>query len=554
VLQRAAVSQQAESIRLEAAVRVEYSSRNAAWYAERFKAQGSPSNPRPLRVLLPTCRYSTYIKHAAADLCEAFKGAGCEARTLIEPDDQSQMSSVAYLRAIAEFQPDLMVLINYTRANIGAVIPAGVPVVTWVQDAMPHLFDSKTGEAMGKLDFVVGHTHVELYEQFGYPAQNRMKLPVTASTTKFHDGPIDPALREKFACDVAFITHHSETPERMHARLCDEAGRAGSGSAVVRIFDELRPRIRALVETESQAPIAQRVRAAASETAVAVIGREPDARTTAMLVNQYAFPMADRMVRHRVLGWAADACESRGWKMRVFGRGWEKHERLARVAGPEIAHGDELRAAYAAAGVTVHASIHWMYHQRVMECALSGGLPAVFLKPDDVSLLRAYVVQKMWDVGCAMSDVKAGPRESEGRAEKTGAPTPGFAGTSPLGEVVCAAADCAEALSFVSQLQRIGRPVHPAWAALTITPRMLETARAAWSGMPDQPRAAFMLGDLAETTFASRDGLERLIEQAIQSPSRRENLSRGIATRVREHYSTQKAASGILELVRGALV
>lgn len=585
-LQRAAVSQQAESVRLEAAVRVEYSARDAAWYGERFRTESSkfkvqsgevnedrhgvPAHQRPLRVLLPTCRYSTYIKHAAADLCEAFKGVGCEARTLIEPDDQSQMSSVAYLRAIAEFQPDLVVLINYTRSNIGAVIPAGVPVVTWVQDAMPHLFDAKTGEAMGKLDFVVGHTHVELYERFGYPAQNRMKLPVTASTTKFHDGPVDPALREKFACDVAFITHHSETPERMHARLCEEAARAGSGSAVVRIFEELRPRIRGLVEAESQAPIAQRVRDAAIATAVEVIGREPDARTGAMLVNQYAFPMADRMVRHRVLSWAADVCEARGWRMRVFGRGWEKHERLAAMAGPEIAHGEELRAAYAAAGVTVHASIHWMYHQRVMECALSGGLPAVFLKPDDVSLLRAWVVLQMADVGCGMSDERAGKRELERRVEKAGAPTgrsPTYAATSPLGEVgkesresrgavrdvVCAAADCAEAMGFVAQLQRIGRPVHPAWAGLTITPRMLETAKRAWSGMPDEPRAAMLLGDLAETTFATREGLEGLIERAIASPARRENLSRGIAARVREHYSTQKAAEGILELVARAI-
>jgi hypothetical protein len=61
-------------------------------------------------------------------------------------------------------------------------------------------------------------------------------------------------------------------------------------------------------------------------------------------------------------------------------------------------------------------------------------------------------------------------------------------------------------------------------------------------------------GDLAETTFATREGLEGLIERARGSRERRENLSRGIAGRVREHYSTQKAAEGILRLVRGALV
>lgn len=522
-MQRAAVRQQAESVRLEAAVRVEYSARDVAWYAQLFAGMN-----RPLRVLIPTCRYSTYIKHAAADLCEAFAGIGCEARTLIEPDDQSQLSSVAYLRAIAEFKPDLVMLINYTRTNIGAVIPAGVPVVTWVQDAMPHLFDSKTGEAMGRLDFVVGHTHVELYERFGYPARNRMKLPVTASVKKFHDGPVEARLLEKFACDVAFITHHSETPERMHARLCEEASRGGGGSAVVRIFEELQPQIRMLIEDAGQAPIAQRVREAAIAAATGIIGREPDARTQAAIVNQYALPIADRLVRHRVLGWAADVCESRGWRMRVFGRGWERHERMAALAGPEIGHGEELRAAYAAAGVTVHASIHWMYHQRVMECALSGGLPAVYLKPDDVSLLRAWVVQRMWEAGCGMSDV---------------------------GETaeVRRAADCADAMSFVAQLQRIGRPVHPAWAELKITPRMLETARRAWAGMPVEPRAAMLLGDLGETTFSTREQLEGLIARARESAARRENLSRGIAGRVREFYSTQKAAEGILGLVRGAL-
>jgi hypothetical protein len=47
--------------------------------------------------------------------------------------------------------------------------------------------------------------------------------------------------------------------------------------------------------------------------------------------------------------------------------------------------------------------------------------------------------------------------------------------------------------------------------------------------------------------------LERVIERAIASPARRENLSRGIAGRVCEHYSTQKAAESILQLVRDAM-
>lgn len=511
-LQRVMVAQQAESIRLEAAVRVEYTARDANWYARRFAKQREP-----LRVLVPTCRYSTYIRHAAADLVSAFEGAGCRARTLIEPDDCSQLSSTAYLRAFAEFKPDLVVLINYTRSNIGAVIPTGVPVVTWVQDAMPHLFDQRTGGAMGELDFVVGHTHMELYERFGFPARNRLKLPVTASTKKFHDGPVDRSISERLACDVAFITHHSETPERMHARLCAEASHS---PAVVRIFEELRPRIASLVERCADDPLMPALRSAAEDLTRQTLGREPDERSAAAICNQYAFPMADRMIRHRVLEWAAAACDKRGWRLRLFGRGWQKHERLGAHAAPELAHGDDLRAAYQSAAATIHASAHWMYHQRVMECALSGGLPLVLLKADDLSLLRSYAMMRLADASEA--------------------------------ELMCAA-ESAEAMTFVAQLQRLGRPVNPVWGAMPRRSPAVEAARKLWGGMPEDSGAAFLLGDLSRTTFSTPASFEERLAEAVEDRAARADLSRGIAGRVRAHYATERAARSIIELARSSL-
>lgn len=512
VVQRVMVAQQAEAIRLEAAVRVEYAARDMGWYARRFA-----DRTRPLRVLVPTCRYSTYIRHAAADLVGAFEDAGCRARTLIEPDDRSQLASTAYLRAVAEFKPDLVVLINYTRANIGAVIPAGVPVVTWVQDAMPHLFDQRTGEAMGGLDFVVGHTHLELYERFGFPARNGLKLPVTASTRKFHDGPVDGALSARLACEVAFITHHSETPERMHARLCSEASHS---PAVVRIFEELRPRIASMVERCAEEPLMPALRAAAEELTRRALGRDPDERSAAAIRNQYAFPMADRMIRHRVLEWAAEACDRRGWRLRLFGRGWQQHERFGAHAGPELAHGDDLRAAYQAAAATIHASAHWMYHQRVMECALSGGLPLVLLKADDLSLLRSYAMMRL--------------------------------AQASAGETMCAA-ECAEAMAFVAQLQRLGLPVNPVWGAMPRRSPAVEAARRLWGGMPEDAGAAFLLGDLSRTTFSTAAQFEERLAEAVENRAARADLSRGIAGRARRHYATERAAQSIIELVRSSL-
>src|ERR1700759_5080621 len=96
-----------------------------ACWSGRFHeaASGGP----PLRVLVPTCRYSTFIRHSSADLVEALKSAGCEAELLIEPDDATHFSATAYLRRLAAFKPDLVVLINYTRSQLGTFFPKNVP-------------------------------------------------------------------------------------------------------------------------------------------------------------------------------------------------------------------------------------------------------------------------------------------------------------------------------------------------------------------------------------------------------------------------------------------
>jgi hypothetical protein len=60
--------------------------------------------------------------------------------------------------------------------------------------------------------------------------------------------------------------------------------------------------------------------------------------------------------------------------MRIYGRGWESHPRFGRFARGVVAHDEELRACYQSAGAHLHASISSMVHQRVLECALSGGL------------------------------------------------------------------------------------------------------------------------------------------------------------------------------------
>ncbi|RMD65374.1 MAG: hypothetical protein D6824_02770, partial [Planctomycetota bacterium] len=205
VVERVLRAQQKAGEELRTQLAEIYGGRDAAWWARRYdaalghaaveKAQEQSVDASPLRVLIPTCLYSTYIRHSAADFAAAVEKLGCQAQLLIEPDRHSRLTQVAHLRRCAQWRPDLIVLINYTREHLRDALPAKVPFVCWIQDRMPHLFDEQLGAAQGELDFVAGHLFGELFHQCSWPRERAWRFPIAVSEEKFHPGPVSDELR-----------------------------------------------------------------------------------------------------------------------------------------------------------------------------------------------------------------------------------------------------------------------------------------------------------------------------------------------------------------------
>jgi hypothetical protein len=500
--------------RLQAALARAYAGRDERWWAERFER--ARAGGEPLRVLIPSTRYSTFVRHASEDLAEAFRSLGCEARVGLEKGAGSRPSAVGQLSWASDFEPDLIVLVNYFRGDAGLPFPSEIPWVCWLQDAMAHQFRPRS---LGPLDFVVGHIHAEIRNDASFPASRAMPFPVVASTRKFHDGPVDADAADRFACEVAYVSHQSETPGAFHARILSEE----PDSAARGVLEALRP----LVEAEAAEPMGPslhgRLRRAceriAEERCPGDAGRAP------YLFRHYALPLADRAIRHEMLDWAQTICARRGWRLRVFGRGWERHPALAPAAGGELAHGEALRACYQSAAVHLHASVNTLVHQRVMECALSGGLP--------VGRLTSDIVQDC--LGWAKREAVVGHRPVEKRAD---------------GTLAYRVQDC-KALREAAPLRR--------WLGLaspqvqTVTP-----AQAASFARPDHPAAGgmhaqWLLGDLREMAFRNQAELERLIERAVTDRAWRGARAAEIASRVRERCSTEALARRILALVEAGL-
>jgi hypothetical protein len=124
----------------------------------------------------------------------------------------------------------------------------------------------------------------------------------------------------------------------------------------------------------------------------------------------------------------------------------------------------------------------------------------------------------------------------------------GREGTADDATLVFSAEATDESRACAAQLRRLGLDVPDSIRVPASAVESLRTRAAA----PER-RADWLLGDLAETTFASAEGLERLVERALRDDRWRGETSERIATRVRERLTDDVLVRRVLDLVRSSL-
>lgn len=379
ILEQAQEAQAREMQSMQQKIERAYAEERRSWEAARKEAwEGA-------RVLVLTSRYTTFLKHSAHDLAEALSRQGARVKVLMEPDDFSLHTTGAYLNAICEHEPDVVFTINYPRSFWGGMIPKNVPLVCWVQDAMPHLFDCAAGAGQGERDVVVGHLYPELFEKFGFSQERAVAAAVVADEVKFHATAVDRGALEKYACDVALVSHHSETPEAMHQRLVASAKVA---PAIASVMERVYGKLNEVVEQAARVAPVRAVERVILDSMREVTGGDGEEKSRILLLRTYAMPLADRMLRHQTLGWLDEMMVRRGWTMKLYGKGWENHPTLHKYAAGELDHGEALAGAYQGAKVHLHVSLHSLVHQRVLECYLSGGMCLVRWHRDALAGLK----------------------------------------------------------------------------------------------------------------------------------------------------------------------
>ena len=107
----------------------------------RYNTYSVPSSLLSLmafkRSVSTTPRSIAFLQYSMGDLMAALKRAGCATRLLIEQRDHTTVPAHTYMQAFADFQPDLVLMIDHHRYKRPDAFVADVPMVCWIQDELP---------------------------------------------------------------------------------------------------------------------------------------------------------------------------------------------------------------------------------------------------------------------------------------------------------------------------------------------------------------------------------------------------------------------------------
>jgi hypothetical protein len=334
--------------------------------ADKFKSG------QPLKVLGITSRYTSFIQHSMRDWLDAFNRLGHFTRLEIEPADHLTANNLALAQTCIDFDPDLIVCIDHFRGSISGV-PTHIPMVMWVQDALPALFTPDAGKAQGPLDFAMGIAPLKMVHEFGYPEDRYMPALIGANDARFT--PTPPGNANRFACDVSFVSHASTTPEIFLRRTLQQHNSPHATRVITDIFNRLKDIYDTGGFVTEPVVIRKLIDTAIVETKTIV-----PADQIPVLMHIFATQINNAFFRHQPLQWLADA----GFNLHLYGNGWEQHPTLAKFARGPADNQQQLAKIYRTSKINLHASPFGAVHQRVFETLACGGFSMFRHCPGDV--------------------------------------------------------------------------------------------------------------------------------------------------------------------------
>jgi hypothetical protein len=362
------VSQEVERRIIESFAEVEarYANCDVGYWADRFE-EALSGNGRPLRILATVSTHTSFLKYSLRDAQKALESLGHECLVFTESTNYEYISPLCFHEHIKRFEPDLMFILDHLRPEFAYILPSGLPLLTWDQDQLPHVFTKNNVAGISSIDFLAGFAVQRCLALGTQPAQ---LLPAVIPTcpTQFSNESLTDQDLEPYRCDVSYVSHTSQTPKEFH----DEERKQFTNQSLLRLLDklyELLPEYLARDVAPHFGIFKLVLNLAQEQCGIASISDELNQR----LLAWYLWRLADRIFRHESLEWVAKWAEQSGRTLRIYGNGWDKHPTLARFAVGPAENGHELLCVYNATRINLQLMPAGFIHQRALDGLAAGG-------------------------------------------------------------------------------------------------------------------------------------------------------------------------------------
>ncbi len=455
---------------------------------------------QPLRVLGITSRYTTFLQYSMRDWLEAFSRQGHQTRLVIENEDHEIPNRVSLAGAVAEFKPDLVVIIDHFRDEFTG-LPPHIPAVMWVQDRLPNIYCAAAGQRQGPLDYVIGYSRVELTQKFGYPASRFMPAMPGVNEARFSPSLTAQAELDPYRCDVSFVSTCVMPAEQI---IREEADRIGTPLAR-RLLDDLLQRLSAIYEAGGSITTSEAIRDIISQALV----RNAVSADVNNLVDLFTHRVNNSLFRHQAIGWVAEM----GVNLHLYGKGWEKHPSFARYARGHADNQKQLPLIYQASTINLQITPFGAVHQRLLDGLGAGGFFLLrSVAADELELLR----RDMWQ-WCRRQDVRSGA-EMVARRDK----------------------DLSILLKRYAEIGAVDPSTDPDYCFAALEECALadftRTANTLW---PDSHRV----------TFSTKEQLQAQVRHFLAAPQERQEIVRSMRQRVLETHTYEAITRRMLNFI-----
>jgi len=326
------------------------------------------------RILVDTCRWTTFLKYCAADFEKAFRQINCETRFLIEENDVQALSTNLHWRELEQFKPDVILMVSHARPTIG-YLPRELPFIGYIQDKCgPIASLPKLDEHISRQDLFV--CMVNKFQSYliekGVPPQQTFIMPIPADENMFYPaGEIE--IEPRFITDAGYVKHGHACAEDMFNQFVRDRLEVVKNhdlkKGFISIFKELYRLScvnveKCCYEDEMQEFVQAKLSAQADEEIRHYLRQ---------LVNIFHLTVYSGAWRFQFL----EAFDKTKIELALYGQGWEENSRLKHLSRGPVQRDRELNYVYNGNRINLSINQASTMHQRLSECGLAGGFMMV---------------------------------------------------------------------------------------------------------------------------------------------------------------------------------